>query len=116
MTLTAEQTKWAEQHVGEESVLSGAVSSWKELEDGTVEFTVTFIAKPPPSEADIARSEQDRVAAEKEQAAAAEQARVDAEKRAAADAEVDRERIKAIVHEVLAEDGAATADTAKPGG
>lgn len=100
MTLAPEQIAWADSHVGEETVLAGAVESWSENDDGTVTFHVSFTATPPMTEQQQTEA---NAVSEKEQAAA-DAARQKAEDEARQQAEeTERERIRSVVHEVLAE-------------
>lgn len=113
MALTDEQKAWADSHVGTlTTIADGNVIDYVENEDGSVTFHVGWVAFPPPSPEQIAAQEAARAAEE----AAAEQARQEAEaaaqkaaeEAAAQAAEAERERLKALVVEVLAEHNGTT--------
>jgi hypothetical protein len=105
--LTNDQKAWADSHVGSPTQTSEPIDSWTENGDGSVTFTITFTATPPPSAEQLAATQAERAReaaeteAERVQRVAEEQAAAEATAEAQRVAEEDR--IRSIVREELAQ-------------
>lgn len=110
MTLTAEQKKWADDHVGSATTAVGIISHWVENDDDTVSFFVKYEARPPLTAAQQKALDEEQAAADA--AAAAARAEADAAAQAAAEraqAQADaafEAKVREIAEAVVAENKA----------